>query len=139
MPIKNIAKIREAECIGCTKCIEACPVDAILGSAKHMHTVIQQECIGCQLCVEPCPVDCIDILELSKPLYDRKHAQARYLARKQRLEQQQRKQTKNLKIDRHADEKTKQEFIRQAIARTKNNRSQPLTSREAIIATTSDS
>lgn len=59
-----VAYIREDECIGCTKCIQACPVDAILGSAKHMHTVIVDECTGCDLCVEPCPVDCIDMLEL---------------------------------------------------------------------------
>lgn len=60
--VKNIAFIREAECIGCTKCIQACPVDAILGAAKQMHTVIVSECTGCDLCVEPCPVDCIDML-----------------------------------------------------------------------------
>lgn len=59
---RKVAWIREAECIGCTKCIQACPVDAILGSAKHMHTVIVGECTGCDLCVEPCPVDCIDML-----------------------------------------------------------------------------
>ncbi len=59
---KRVAVIREDECIGCTKCIQACPVDAILGSAKHMHTVIGTECTGCDLCVEPCPVDCIDMV-----------------------------------------------------------------------------
>ncbi len=59
---KQVAIIREAECIGCTKCIQACPVDAILGAAKQMHTVIESECTGCDLCVEPCPVDCIDIV-----------------------------------------------------------------------------
>lgn len=57
-----VAFIREAECIGCTKCIQACPVDAILGAAKQMHTVIISECTGCDLCVAPCPVDCIDML-----------------------------------------------------------------------------
>lgn len=62
---KAVAFIREAECIGCTKCIQACPVDAILGAAKLMHTVIANECTGCDLCVEPCPVDCIDMLPLS--------------------------------------------------------------------------
>ncbi|MGE4532306.1 RnfABCDGE type electron transport complex subunit B [Halomonas sp.] len=56
------AVIREAECIGCTKCIQACPVDAILGAAKRMHTVITDECTGCELCVAPCPVDCIDLV-----------------------------------------------------------------------------
>ena len=60
--VTQVAYIREDECIGCTKCIQACPVDAILGAAKHMHTVIVSECTGCDLCVEPCPVDCIDMI-----------------------------------------------------------------------------
>lgn len=60
-----VAVIREAECIGCTKCIQACPVDAIIGAAKHMHTVIAAECTGCDLCVEPCPVDCIDLVPIA--------------------------------------------------------------------------
>ena len=63
--IKKIAYIREDECIGCTKCIQACPVDAILGAAKQMHTVIVDECTGCDLCVDPCPVDCIDMLPVA--------------------------------------------------------------------------
>ena len=62
--VRKIAYIREDECIGCTKCIQACPVDAILGAAKQMHTVIIPECTGCDLCVEPCPVDCIDMLPI---------------------------------------------------------------------------
>ncbi len=56
---KSLAFIDEARCIGCTLCIQACPVDAIVGSAKQMHTVIAAECTGCELCVAPCPVDCI--------------------------------------------------------------------------------
>lgn len=56
-----IAIVDETVCIGCTLCLQACPVDAILGSAKHMHTVISQECTGCGLCVAPCPVDCITL------------------------------------------------------------------------------
>lgn len=60
--VKKVAYIREDECIGCTKCIQACPIDAILGAAKQMHTVIAKECTGCDLCVEPCPVDCIDMI-----------------------------------------------------------------------------
>jgi electron transport complex protein RnfB len=63
---KLVAYIREDECIGCTKCIQACPVDAILGAAKLMHTVIADECTGCDLCVEPCPVDCIDMIPRSE-------------------------------------------------------------------------
>jgi electron transport complex protein RnfB len=67
-PPKSVAFIREAECIGCTKCIQACPVDAILGAAKHMHTVIASECTGCDLCVEPCPVDCIEMRPIETTL-----------------------------------------------------------------------
>jgi electron transport complex protein RnfB len=65
---RQIAIIREDECIGCTKCIQACPVDAILGAAKQMHTVIEAECTGCDLCVEPCPVDCIDIVPVRQTM-----------------------------------------------------------------------
>lgn len=64
--IKQVAFIREEDCIGCTKCIQACPVDAILGAQKKMHTVIESECTGCDLCVEPCPVDCIDLLPVEQ-------------------------------------------------------------------------
>ncbi len=66
--VRTVAWIREAECIGCTKCIQACPVDAILGAAKQMHTVIASECTGCDLCVEPCPVDCIDMIPVQQGL-----------------------------------------------------------------------
>ncbi|TNF08605.1 MAG: electron transport complex subunit RsxB [Gammaproteobacteria bacterium] len=68
--VKKVAYIREPECIGCTKCIQACPVDAILGAAKQMHTVIASECTGCDLCVEPCPVDCIDMIPVAQGLSD---------------------------------------------------------------------
>lgn len=56
---KSVAMIDEARCVGCTLCIQACPVDAILGAAKFMHTVLAEECTGCRLCLTPCPVDCI--------------------------------------------------------------------------------
>jgi len=61
-PTRRVAFIDEAACIGCTKCIQACPVDAIVGAARQMHTVLAEECTGCDLCVDPCPVDCIDMI-----------------------------------------------------------------------------
>jgi electron transport complex protein RnfB len=60
----KVAFVIEEDCIGCTKCIQACPVDAIIGAAKQMHTIIIDECTGCDLCVAPCPVDCIEMREL---------------------------------------------------------------------------
>jgi len=59
------ALIDESRCIGCMLCIQACPVDAIVGAAKRMHTVLTQYCTGCELCLPPCPVDCIDLVEVS--------------------------------------------------------------------------
>ena len=67
-PQRMKAIIREDECIGCTKCISACPVDAIIGSGKLMHTVLTDLCTGCELCISPCPVDCIDLVEDLQPL-----------------------------------------------------------------------
>jgi Na+-translocating ferredoxin:NAD+ oxidoreductase subunit B len=85
--IHKIAFIREAECIGCTKCIQACPFDAIVGAEKQMHTVLLDECVGCELCVAPCPVDCIEMRETPAPLYDKEKVKQRVLARKKRLQQ----------------------------------------------------
>lgn len=62
---RPLAVIDEARCIGCTLCIQACPVDAIIGAPKQMHTVVLDLCTGCDLCVAPCPVDCIDMVELT--------------------------------------------------------------------------
>ncbi len=64
----TVAFIDEETCIGCTLCIQACPVDAILGAAKQMHTIIAAECTGCDLCLPPCPVDCIDMIEVKSDL-----------------------------------------------------------------------
>lgn len=86
------AVIREAECIGCTKCIQVCPTDAILGAAKLMHTVIESECSGCELCLAPCPVDCIDLVAVPAPVdraAERQRAQyyrRRFDARQTRLQ-----------------------------------------------------
>ncbi len=60
-PVRKVAFIDEANCIGCTKCIQACPVDAIVGATRAMHTVITDLCTGCDLCVAPCPTDCIEM------------------------------------------------------------------------------
>ena len=63
----QLALIREDECIGCTQCIQACPVDAIIGANRLMHTVIADLCTGCELCLPPCPVDCIDLVAAPPP------------------------------------------------------------------------
>jgi len=88
---RTLALIDEEVCIGCTKCIQACPVDAILGASKVMHTVLVEECTGCELCIEPCPVDCIAMVPAAHagaadamvlaPQY-----RARYVAHVQRLQ-----------------------------------------------------
>lgn len=67
---RAVAFIDESLCIGCTLCIQACPVDAIVGAAKHMHTVIVSECTGCELCVAPCPVDCINMVPVKESIGD---------------------------------------------------------------------
>lgn len=63
--VKTVAFIHEDMCIGCTKCIQACPVDAIVGGTKALHTVIKDECTGCDLCVAPCPTDCIEMVPVT--------------------------------------------------------------------------
>jgi electron transport complex protein RnfB len=86
---RTLARIVEADCIGCTKCVQVCPVDAIVGAAKLMHTVVTDLCTGCELCVPACPVDCIDLDPM--PLGqrdDRVHADAarqRFQRREARL------------------------------------------------------
>lgn len=90
---RQVAVIRESECIGCTKCLQACPVDAIVGAAKYTHTIIRSECTGCDLCIAPCPVDCIDLVDLPEPLLTQpqqrqtqaRHQKARYEFRNTRL------------------------------------------------------
>lgn len=90
---KQVAFIVEQDCIGCVKCLAVCPVDAILGAAKFMHTVLAAECTGCELCVTPCPVDCIVMKPVTEPDSLTKKAQSqlakrRYEARCLRKKQQ---------------------------------------------------
>jgi electron transport complex protein RnfB len=87
-----VAFIDESLCIGCTKCIQACPVDAIVGAGKRMHTVIASECTGCELCLPPCPVDCIELIAIADQPLPRErviqraaHARVRFEARDARL------------------------------------------------------
>ncbi|MDP3705904.1 MAG: RnfABCDGE type electron transport complex subunit B [Legionellaceae bacterium] len=128
-----LAIIRESECIGCTKCIQACPVDAIIGTAKLMHTILDQECTGCGLCVEPCPVDCIDMVTLpalgeAKFYYDPDLARARFHAKQVRLiqheqaSQQRYREKRKLAVnvrDQQDDVRAKQDYIMQAMNRVK--------------------
>lgn len=95
------AIIREAECIGCSRCIPACPVDAIIGTHKFLHNILVDECIGCGLCVAPCPVDCIETLPLADVLPENTSinkqqraikAKQRHKARELRLQQEAQRQ-----------------------------------------------
>ncbi len=97
-----VAIIDEHLCIGCTFCIRACPVDAIAGAAKQMHTVIASECTGCELCIAPCPMDCISLVPCDKKTDDasRKqaanHARSRYQFKLQRLEREKQASSKTI-------------------------------------------
>ena len=67
-PQAQVARIDESACIGCFRCVEACPVDAIVGAPQLMHTVLEDRCTGCELCLPPCPVDCIDLKPVTTPV-----------------------------------------------------------------------
>lgn len=121
-----VARIREEDCIGCTKCIQACPVDAILGAAKYMHTVLGDECTGCGLCVEPCPVDCIEMIAVPALQYHPDQARARYQARQIRLVAEEHTKVQQYRTKRRlsqtlADDSTEQaakrSYILEALAR----------------------
>ena len=92
------AVINEIDCVGCGKCLPACPVDAIIGAPKWMHTVLEEDCIGCKLCVAPCPMDCIEMIDIpvigtENDAYEEKknlalRAKKRYQVKKVRVEKQ---------------------------------------------------
>jgi len=113
------AYIREEECVGCTACLSACPVDAIIGSLSFMHSVIVDECIGCQLCIAPCPVDCIELIESSSSTSKEQmaaNAKIRIHARKERLQHE----VKTLEqINKAVHHKEKQSHVAAALQRAK--------------------
>ncbi len=82
-PTEMRAVIREDDCIGCTKCIPACPVDAIIGSGKRMHTIFTDLCTGCELCLPPCPMDCIELVPIYRTISDdERQAEQDYLKKR---------------------------------------------------------
>lgn len=91
-----VAVIDEARCIGCTLCIQACPVDAIVGAAKLMHTVIADECTCCELCIAPCPVDCIVMQPTPGAVHRPNHWRARYEFRRRRLQRREEEKSARL-------------------------------------------
>lgn len=111
----HLATVRESECIGCTKCIQACPVDAIIGSGKFMHQVILNECTGCGLCIPPCPVDCIDLLTVEQSPFEGRsdYFRNRYLKRENRLKLQSEKEN-HLELSKDQSQDQKKDFIEAA-------------------------
>ena len=101
MKREAVALVDEPRCIGCARCIDACPVDAIVGAQGLMHTVVESWCIGCGLCVPPCPVDCIDMVLPPGPWTstDAKNAKHRARARMKRMKDE---APKTMPVDRKA-------------------------------------
>lgn len=123
---RRVAVIDETRCIGCTLCIQACPVDAIIGAAKLMHTVVKELCTGCDLCVPPCPVDCIDMIPAkgADAAWDRPRADVarrRYERREARLAREREERALRVKRSEPQAEK-KRAIIARAIARARAKR-----------------
>ena len=118
---REVALIDEAVCIGCTKCILACPVDAIVGASKMMHTVIVEECTGCELCIAPCPVDCIAMVPAQDDDASRvAQYRARYEAHLARLAREEAERTAELAARKASVEAaTGADAVRAAIARAR--------------------
>ncbi len=122
----RIALIVEADCIGCTKCIQACPVDAIIGAPKLMHSVLIDRCTGCELCLPPCPVDCIVMVDAGRAAESvaqrRQRADAareRFTARNARLLREQERERRQAAADQASASHT---AVLAAIARAKSRR-----------------
>jgi len=93
----RVAYIDETRCIGCARCLPPCPVDAIVGAAKLLHTVLDERCTGCELCIAPCPVDCIEMRPRPAPIVNRPDVnRARYAAHGNRLLQRVQQRTRAL-------------------------------------------
>jgi H+/Na+-translocating ferredoxin:NAD+ oxidoreductase subunit B len=124
---REVALIDEAACIGCTKCIQACPVDAIVGASKFMHTVLVDECTGCDLCIPPCPVDCITMVPAPddgrSPPARADHYRARYLARNVRLEREASERAAELTAKKVALADTRVSAVQAAILRARAKKS----------------
>jgi Na+-translocating ferredoxin:NAD+ oxidoreductase subunit B len=119
----QVAIIDESTCIGCTLCIEACPVDAIIGAAKRMHAIVPSLCSGCELCIAPCPVDCIRMAPATRDWTrdDAQAARSRHDARRSRLARNER--VANRKPVAPANEKEKRDAaIAAALARARAKR-----------------
>jgi electron transport complex protein RnfB len=125
---RSLARIVEADCIGCTKCIQACPVDAIVGAAKLMHTVIADDCTGCELCVPACPVDCIVLLPMPSAQIDTAHAdaaRAHFQRREARLDRQRQQRDAELAAHKAAvgEHAVQRNPVLEALARAKARKS----------------
>jgi electron transport complex protein RnfB len=120
----SVVVIEENSCIGCTKCIDVCPVDAIIGANKQSHSVLADSCIGCNLCLPACPVNCINIVEIldmdAKSRAQRAHAaKLRHLARKERLEKRCKEKQR---LDFNISSRNMKELVKESIERSKNKK-----------------
>ena len=117
----SVAHILLDQCIGCTKCINACPVDAIIGSNKKLHAIITSECTGCKLCIDPCPVDCIQLMPSNQNITSNLYK----LANKRRLRYQfkQNRLNKLKQKIKVPSIKNRQQLIQEALARSNGNKS----------------
>jgi electron transport complex protein RnfB len=127
---RTLARIVEADCIGCTKCIQVCPVDAIVGASKLMHTVLADDCTGCELCVPACPVDCIVLLPMPAAQIDAAHAdaaRAHFQRREARLERLRIERDTELAARKAAvgDSETPHNPVLEALARARAKQQEP--------------
>ena len=120
----RLAVIDESRCIGCTLCMDACPVDAIIGAAKRMHAVLPQLCSGCELCIAPCPIDCIAIVDAQRPWTpdDADAARARHRARTQRVARNERIAERGSVAPRADAARLRQQAVADALARARARR-----------------